>query len=333
MARPTKTGLDYFPLDVDMDQDDKLFFIEAKYGLISFAIIVRILMLIYKDGYYKYYSEDKEAFMLAKRLSVDVNVLRNVINDCINEGIFNKNLFEQYGILTSRGIQKRYLEACGRRKEVIIIKEYCLVNTKKYKNIVFEHLNRVNVDNNPDKCDIMQTETPQSKVKKSKVKKSNNNICAPDSAHVHTASQPGGSVEAEKVTATLEDKPSKSGPRSPFKSKRQEQLFDEFWAQYPKKRSKGRAERAWVKIKPDEQLFKAILDGLERAKTSGEWQKDSGQYIPYPATWLNAKGWEDEYSEEGDKGERGQHTGENQSEFNAIDFSEFEFEAGVPKVP
>lgn len=149
MARPTKTGLDYFPLDVDMDQDDKLFFIEAKYGLISFAIIVRILMLIYKDGYYKYYSEDKEAFMLAKRLSVDVNVLKNVINDCINDGIFNKNLFERYGILTSRGIQKRYLEACSRRKEVSIIKEYCLVNTKKYKNIVFEHLNRVNVDNNP----------------------------------------------------------------------------------------------------------------------------------------------------------------------------------------
>lgn len=120
--------------------------------------------------------------------------------------------------------------------------------------------------------------------------------CAPDGARACTAPSPGGSVEAEKVTATPEDKPSKSGPRSPFKSKRQEQLFDEFWAQYPKKRSKGQAERAWVKINPDEQLFKAILDGLERAKTSVEWQKNGGQYIPYPATWLNAKGWEDEYT-------------------------------------
>ena len=121
-------------------------------------------------------------------------------------------------------------------------------------------------------------------------------ICAPDGARVYTAPSPGGSVEAEKVTATLEDKPSKSGPRSPFKSKRQEQLFDEFWAQYPKKRSKGQAEKTWVKLKPDEQLFKAILDGLERAKTSVEWQKDGGQYIPYPSSWLNAKGWEDEYT-------------------------------------
>jgi hypothetical protein len=131
-------------------------------------------------------------------------------------------------------------------------------------------------------------------------------ICAPDGARAYTAPSPGGSVEAsDEVAATLEDKPAeKSGPRSPFTSKRQEQLFDEFWAQYPKKRSKGRAERVWAKIKPDEQLFKAILDGLDRAKTSVEWQKDGGQYIPYPSTWLNAKGWEDEYNPPEQEGDR-----------------------------
>lgn len=172
MARPTKTGLEYFPLDVDMDQDDKLFFIEAKHGLIGFAVVVRLLMLIYKDGYYKQYTEDKEAFMLAKRLSVEVNVLNNIINDCINEDIFNKKLFEQYGILTSRGIQKRYLEACARRKEVNIFKEYCLIDPKNYKNLVFEYINPVIVDINPDKCNTVSAETPQSKVKESKVKES-----------------------------------------------------------------------------------------------------------------------------------------------------------------
>jgi hypothetical protein len=84
MARPQKEGLDYFPLDVDMDQDDKLFFIEAKHGLIGFAIVVRLLMQIYKEGYYKHYDDNKDAFLLAKRLSADVNVIKNVINDCIN---------------------------------------------------------------------------------------------------------------------------------------------------------------------------------------------------------------------------------------------------------
>ena len=123
------------------------------------------------------------------------------------------------------------------------------------------------------------------------------NTCAPDDARAYAAPSPSGSVEAEKVTATLDDKPPESRPRSPFTSKRQEQLFDEFWAEYPKKRSKGQAEKTWVKLKPDEQLFEAIMTGLKRAKTSVDWTRNGGQYIPYPSTWLNAKGWEDEYEE------------------------------------
>ena len=73
--------------------------------------------------------------------------------------------------------------------------------------------------------------------------------------------------------------------------------FTRFWEVYPKKKSKGQAEKAWVKIKPDEQLLEKILSTIEQAKTSVEWMKDGGQFIPYPATWLNAKGWEDEYNQ------------------------------------
>ena len=80
--------------------------------------------------------------------------------------------------------------------------------------------------------------------------------------------------------------------------------FDQFWKQYPKKKSKGQAEKAWKKIKPDEQLFQQIMAGLERAKTSADWQKEDGKFIPYPATWLNAKGWEDEHTSGERSGEK-----------------------------
>lgn len=70
--------------------------------------------------------------------------------------------------------------------------------------------------------------------------------------------------------------------------------FAQFWKAYPKKKSKGTAEKAWAKIKPNEQQVSAILAAIEQAKTSVDWQKQNGQFIPYPATWLNAKGWEDE---------------------------------------
>jgi hypothetical protein len=33
---------------------------------------------------------------------------------------------------------------------------------------------------------------------------------------------------------------------------------------------------------------------IERAKTSEQWRKDGGQFIPHASTWLRAKGWEDE---------------------------------------
>jgi hypothetical protein len=71
-------------------------------------------------------------------------------------------------------------------------------------------------------------------------------------------------------------------------------MFERFWDAYPKKKSKGQAEKAFSKLKVDEQFLEVILAAIERAKKSTDWQKDNGQYIPYPATWLNARGWEDE---------------------------------------
>lgn len=71
-------------------------------------------------------------------------------------------------------------------------------------------------------------------------------------------------------------------------------LFDSFWKAYPKKKSKGQAEKAFKATKASKQLLDKMLSTIERAKTSLSWQKESGKFIPYPATWLNAKGWEDE---------------------------------------
>lgn len=70
--------------------------------------------------------------------------------------------------------------------------------------------------------------------------------------------------------------------------------FEDFWSAYPKKKSKGDAEKAWTKINPSESLIEKILSAVQRATTSTDWTKEGGQYIPYPATWLNKKGWEDE---------------------------------------
>jgi len=79
--------------------------------------------------------------------------------------------------------------------------------------------------------------------------------------------------------------------------------FEQFWKAYPRKKSKGQAETAFNKINPDEQLLATMIATIEQAKTQDEqWLKDNGAFIPYPATWLNAKGWLDEIKSGGSNG-------------------------------
>lgn len=72
--------------------------------------------------------------------------------------------------------------------------------------------------------------------------------------------------------------------------------FTRFWAAYPRKKSKGEAEKVWAKIKPGPALVDRIVSAAEVAAKSRDWLKDEGKFIPHPATWLNAKGWEDEHT-------------------------------------
>jgi hypothetical protein len=88
--------------------------------------------------------------------------------------------------------------------------------------------------------------------------------------------------------------PIPSEPSSPKEIYAQPDGFAEFWNLYPKKKSRGQAEKAWKKLKPNGDLQATILRAVGRQRSSSDWLKQSGQFIPYPATWLNAKGWEDQ---------------------------------------
>ena len=70
--------------------------------------------------------------------------------------------------------------------------------------------------------------------------------------------------------------------------------FEAFWSLYPKKKSKGDARKAWKQLKPSATTIRAIMAKLQELIGSRDWKRDNGQFIPYPATWLRAEGWNDE---------------------------------------
>lgn len=74
--------------------------------------------------------------------------------------------------------------------------------------------------------------------------------------------------------------------------------FALFWTAYPRKVSKVDALRAWRQVRAEENsaLQTLILLRLEEHKAQPQWQKERGQYIPYPASWLRQRRWEDDLS-------------------------------------
>lgn len=70
--------------------------------------------------------------------------------------------------------------------------------------------------------------------------------------------------------------------------------FETFWAAYPRHTNKAMARKAWEKLRLTSQEYASLLRAIEAQKQSPQWQRDDGQYIPHPSTWLNQRRWEDE---------------------------------------
>ena len=69
--------------------------------------------------------------------------------------------------------------------------------------------------------------------------------------------------------------------------------FEAFWSHYPRKRSKEDARKAWDAVRPTAWQAAVLMSAVAAASTSNEWQQDGGRFVPYAATWLRGRRWED----------------------------------------
>ena len=69
--------------------------------------------------------------------------------------------------------------------------------------------------------------------------------------------------------------------------------FQRFWDVWPKKVKMAETKQIWMKIRPSEELTEKIIAAVQRAKSSKQWRKDNGQFIPHPTRYLEGKRWED----------------------------------------
>lgn len=251
LARPTKTGLEYFPLDVNFLYDIKVRKIIKPLGPEAIGVLVYLLAEIYKDnGYYISWNDDI-CFLMSDLTGIDEELIKDVVSKALEVDFFNKDKYKKYNILTSKGIQNRYISATEKRKNTNINDDYIIKSEQISTNEHTQNNSNTKVNSeetgvnvtetkvNSEETGVNVTESTQSKVKESKVK--DNIYTASADAHAELKSEIQGRI----------------------------------WAAYPVKKGKIHA------MKSIEKLLKGyteqqVLNAIATYKADVEKQKASG---------------------------------------------------------
>lgn len=164
MARPEKQWLDYFSMDVE--KDNKLKFLKAKFWTLGFWMYVELLQFIYKEWYF-INRDDDTMLLFMSETGLKEEEIELMLEFMLLKWLFNKVLYDKYKILTSNWIQKRYSEGTKKRKNTV-------VDTRFWCVWEYEHIELMDtlIELKEELTELLPTESTQRKGKESKVNKS-----------------------------------------------------------------------------------------------------------------------------------------------------------------
>jgi hypothetical protein len=157
LARQKKIGLDYAPQDVDLHSDRKIRRLITEFGATGYLVYDYVKLLCFKENGYWLKYDDGFCFDVADVLKSGTteNSVLEILKGCFRIGLFNAKVFKAFRVITSRGIQKRFLEV---RKEHLLITEYDLISTEMDEN---EDLSTENGGLSPKEKEKKEKETKE----------------------------------------------------------------------------------------------------------------------------------------------------------------------------
>ena len=111
-------GIQYFPYPSADDDNIKL--LKAEFRFKGTVVYWTLMQKIYAYNGYYYTISDKIVSLLRQELNLGAtdNIIWDIIDFCIDNGMWSKEKYEAYSILTSEEIQKEYLNAVRKRKNI-----------------------------------------------------------------------------------------------------------------------------------------------------------------------------------------------------------------------
>ena len=166
MARPAKEGLDYFPLDVGIFEDEKIEAIAGEFGIKGELAVIKLLCAIYKKGYFILWDDLSQATLLKRLPGVSKEMLNQIVNRLVLWGFFDKELFDSVKVLTSENIQATFFEATKRRKTPKPTKYIVNVNSNSQSETVNADINTQSKVNKKETESSINPASPETSVEK-----------------------------------------------------------------------------------------------------------------------------------------------------------------------
>ena len=174
MGRPRKTGIDYFPFDVDFFSDKKIKILKSRFGVDGITIYLYLLCEIYRNGYYIEYDDDY-TYIIADDLGMSGEKVKQVLAYLLERSLLTSILLLPVTVITSHGIQCRFQEAVkGRaaKSGVEVDKRIWLLNEQETLPFIKYTQNSGFSENNTSFCEKNLSKSEIYAIKESKVNKS-----------------------------------------------------------------------------------------------------------------------------------------------------------------
>lgn len=139
----------------DVDDSDEVKLVECEFGIKAYGVIAKLYKKIAKDhGYYAVFTEDVK-LMFAGENHVSVNFVDETLKAALRRGVFDKDLYNKYSILTSMDRQEKFFAGTTRRKRINLVYEYLLVSVDDIPTNA--HILSLNVDNSKRNAYSLET--------------------------------------------------------------------------------------------------------------------------------------------------------------------------------
>jgi hypothetical protein len=256
MARPKKTGLDYFPLDVEFD--DKFKAVEMLHGNNGFVFVIKIWQAAYKTLTGEVSLSGLFAELMAKNCRITTEEFNKILETSLNIELFFKT---ESGMITSNGIKKR-ISSVSKDRETAIIRQQ-----------------------NKDKKKVKESIVNKSKVKETPHYSANN----PRITHKELPNNEIIAHEDYEEREIESERAAEEGDKEERRKTKKETCFsfEEFWEAYKKPVGKKTSIRLYEKV--SEENREKIKEHLPKYTASKE-----RQYRKDPERYLKYESWNDE---------------------------------------